>query len=109
MWFSFASSFLPRQPGPYEATRPQPPIRELLGDGQAKGRRLPLAESGLGSLTGPDAAVGSPKEGRGGVESTQRKETTAGRPGQGSRCGGRRSSSGGSPSPRSSGDRAGSQ
>jgi hypothetical protein len=46
--------FQPRLPGPY-GTSKEPASGGSASDGQAKGRRLPRAESGLGSFTGPAA------------------------------------------------------
>jgi hypothetical protein len=54
--FSFSFEFRPRPPG-LDGTSFQPATAVSPCDGQAKGRRLPLAESGLGSLTGTAAGL----------------------------------------------------
>jgi hypothetical protein len=46
------------------APHSKPPQSGAQRTGQAKGRRLPLAESGLGSLTGTAAALACHDKGR---------------------------------------------
>jgi hypothetical protein len=61
--------------GPYGSERPQPRPGSVSVV-QAKGRRLPLAESGLGSLNGTAAEAVSREEGQAGRRMPESRNPT---------------------------------